>query len=178
MLFLKKKRWWPVFAGAGFAVVELLSYIISENSLGASRGYTTIGSITEYALIPAHSEEVAYWDAYAPYLDWSMAVLLGIIAGSMISSLSSGTFKVRAVPQMWKDSKGPSVMRRWAWSLIGGIIIGFGARMAGGCVSGMLISGVSQLAPAGFIFMMALWIGALVTTVLFYRSKTLTFKRG
>jgi hypothetical protein len=47
-----------------------------------------------------------------------------------------------------------------------------------GCTLGMLISGVVQLAPAGFIFMMSLWVGGVVTTVLFYRLGTLTLKRG
>lgn len=178
MYSLRKKSWYPVLAGIAFAVILIFSFILSNRPLGASRAYTTIGSIIEYALIPDHSEGVSYWDAYTPYIDWSIAVLLGIMVGSFISSVYSRDFRVRAVPEMWKTSRGPSVAQRWFWALIGGVIIGFAARLSGGCVSGMLISGVSQLAPSGFLFMMSLWIGGIVTTLLFYKFKTYTFKRG
>ncbi|MEO5359030.1 MAG: YeeE/YedE family protein [Nitrospirota bacterium] len=178
MNYLKKKQWWLFTVGVLFALLELLSFYMSKRPLGASRGYAVIGSIIEYVLFPEHAKSVAYWNAYEPVIEWTVAVLVGIVSGSMFSSVYSGEFKLTVVPQMWKTSKGASVMRRLIWAFIGGVMIGFGSRLAMGCTLGMLISGVIQLTPAGFIFMMSLWMGGMLMTVLFYRLRTVTLHRG
>ncbi|KWT84410.1 YeeE/YedE thiosulfate transporter family protein [Candidatus Magnetominusculus xianensis] len=178
MNYLKKKQWWLFTVGVLFALLELLSFYMSKRPLGASRGYAVIGSIIEYVLFPEHAKTVAYWNAYEPVIEWTVAVLVGIVSGSMFSSVYSGEFKLTVVPQMWKTSKGSSVMRRLIWAFIGGVMIGFGSRLAMGCTLGMLISGVIQLTPAGFIFMMSLWMGGMLMTVLFYRLRTVTLHRG
>ena len=177
MLFLKKKRWWPVFAGLAFALVELLSFMLSEKPLGVTRGFTITGSIIEYLLSPAHAEKVSYWATYTPVIDWSMALVLGLVVGGFISSKSSGDFKIMPVPELWKSTKGARIARRWGWAFVGGVMIGFAARLTGGCVSGVLISASIQLAPGGYIFMMALWIGAVITTAVFYGTKGYSIKR-
>jgi uncharacterized membrane protein YedE/YeeE len=177
MLFLKKKRWWPVFAGIAFALVELLSFILSEKPLGVTRGYTVTGSIIEYLISPTHSEKISYWAAYGPYIDWSMSLILGLVIGGFISAKSSSDFKVKLVPELWKSTHGASVARRWTWAFAAGIMMGFAARLTGGCVSGLLISASMQLAPGGYIFMIALWIGGVITTAVFYKSKGYSLKR-
>ncbi len=176
-LFGKPKRWWPIYAGIAFALVELLSFYLSERPIGITRGYTVTGSIMEHLFFSDHAENVSYWESYYWNIDWTMALILGTILGSFISARSSGDFKVMAVPEIWKMSRGTSIAKRWMWAFIGGILMGFAARIAGGCVSGLLISATIQLAPGGFIFMFALWIGGVVTTMLFYRTRAITVKR-
>ncbi|KJR41052.1 YeeE/YedE family protein [Candidatus Magnetoovum chiemensis] len=177
-LFLgKPKRWWPVPVGVAFAAVEILSFYLSERPLGITRGFTVMGAIVEYLISPEHVENINYWGSYEPIIDWTSALILGVILGSFISSRYSGDFKINAVPQMWKLSKGKSVLRRWVWAFVAGTIMGFAARIGGGCISGMLISGVIQLAPGGLIFMFAVWIGGVACTLMFYRGRTLVIKR-
>jgi hypothetical protein len=178
MFFMRKKHWWPIIVGTLFALIEVFSFYLSERPLGASRGFTTVASILEYVFFPKHFETVDMWKSYTPVVEWTMAVVAGIVLGSFISSVASGEFKISTVPDMWKTSKGSSVVNRWYWAVVGGVLLGFGSRMAMGCTLGMLISGVVQLAPAGFIFMMSLWVGGVGMTLLFYRLGTLTLKRG
>lgn len=173
MFFLKAKRWWPVAAGIAFALVELFSFYFSERPLGATRGYTVTGSILEFMISPEHSESVSYWEVYWPIVDWSMMVLVGCIIGGFVSTISSGDFKVRTVPDLWKSSHGSSTTRRWFWAFIGGFMMGFAARLSGGCISGLLISASMQLAPGGFIFMFSVWVGGLFTTMIFFRQRSL-----
>ncbi len=175
--FGKPKRWWPIPAGIAFALVELLSFYLSERPLGITRGYTVTGAIVEYLFVPAHAESISYWERYYWNIDWTMALILGIILGSYVSSRSSGDFRFNAVPETWKLSRGTSVTKRWIWAFVAGIMMGFAARIAGGCVSGLLISASIQLAPGGFIFMFSLWIGGVATTLLFYRTRAITLKR-
>lgn len=175
--FGQPKRWWPIPAGIAFALVDLLSFYLSERPIGVTRGFTVMGSIIEYIISPDRVDEIEYFGIYEPYIDWTMALIGGVITGSFISSRFSGDFKINFVPTIWKESMGPSVLKRWIWVFFAGILMGFAARVGGGCVSGMLISGSVQLAPGGFIFMMSLWIGGVVTTFLFYRSRTIVIKR-
>ncbi|MBF0566349.1 MAG: YeeE/YedE family protein [Nitrospirae bacterium] len=178
MSYMRKKEWSPIIAGLLFACLELMSFYVSSRPLGASRAYAVAGSIVEYVFFPAHAAKVPYWQAYLPYVEWTMALVFGITCGSFISSISSGTFRLRLIPEMWRSSKGGSISKRWFWAFVGGLLVGFGSRMAFGCTLGMLISGVIQLAPAGFIFMMSLWMGGVFATVVFYHLKTSTLKRG
>lgn len=173
----KPKRWWPIPAGIAFAIVEVFSFYLSERPLGITRGYTVMGAIISKVISPAHTDAVSYWSAYEPRIDWTIALILGVTMGSFISARYSGDFKLNLMPQLWKQSKGNSVINRWVWTFLAGIMMGFAARIAGGCVSGLLISGSIQLAPSGFIFMFSLWIGGLVTTLLFYRSSVVVIKR-
>ncbi len=52
--------------------------------------------------------------------------------------------------------------------VIGGFLVGFGARYAGGCTSGHAISGISNLQQASVIAVIGFFIGGLVVTHLIY----------
>jgi len=52
--------------------------------------------------------------------------------------------------------------------LIGGMLIGFGARYAGGCTSGHAISGLSNLQLPSFIAVMGFFIGGLIMVHLLF----------
>ncbi|MCG6551812.1 MAG: YeeE/YedE family protein [Candidatus Magnetominusculus sp. LBB02] len=173
----KPKRWWPIPAGIAFGLVEVFSFYLSDRPLGITRGYTAMGSMIEALIYPEHANKVNYWGVYEPVIDWTMALILGTVIGSFLSSRYSGDFKLNTVPYVWSVSKGKSTTRRWLWAFAAGIMMGFAARIAGGCVSGLLISGVVQLAPAGFIFMMSLWVGGVITTFLFYRTRVIAVRK-
>ncbi|HWR57465.1 MAG TPA: YeeE/YedE thiosulfate transporter family protein, partial [Thermodesulfovibrionales bacterium] len=51
----------------------------------------------------------------------------------------------------------------------GGIMIGFASRLARGCTSGVALSGGAQLALAGWIFVIAMFISGFVGAALFRR---------
>ncbi|MBF0402640.1 YeeE/YedE thiosulfate transporter family protein [Candidatus Magnetominusculus xianensis] len=173
----KPKRWWPIPAGIAFGLVEVLSFYLSDRPVGITRGYTALGSMAEALIYPDHANKVSYWGIYEPVIDWTMALILGTTIGSFLSARYSGDFKLNTVPYLWSFSKGSSTARRWIWAFTAGVMMGFAARIAGGCVSGLLISGVIQLAPAGFIFMMSLWVGGVATTFLFYRSRVIAVRK-
>ncbi|MEX1062072.1 MAG: YeeE/YedE thiosulfate transporter family protein [Balneolaceae bacterium] len=52
--------------------------------------------------------------------------------------------------------------------ILGGFLVGFGARYAGGCTSGHAISGLSDLQLASLIAVIGFFIGGLVMTHLLY----------
>lgn len=56
----------------------------------------------------------------------------------------------------------------WIVLVLGGFLVGFGARYAGGCTSGHAISGLSDLQLASLIAVIGFFIGGLVMTYLIY----------
>jgi len=67
-----------------------------------------------------------------PAVDWEWMFVIGIFIGSLISSSTSGSFLLKAVPDMWERRFGPSRVKRGVAAFIGGIVVMFGARLAGG----------------------------------------------
>ena len=55
-------------------------------------------------------------------------------------------------------------------AFVGGIIILYGARLAGGCTSGHGISGTLQLAVSSWVFFISMFATGIVTAALMFRS--------
>ena len=75
------------------------------------------------------------------------------------------------MPAMWAEKFGPSHAKRYASSFVGGMLLLFGARLAGGCTSGHMISGISQLALSSFLFGMATFGAAILMAKFLYRNR-------
>jgi uncharacterized membrane protein YedE/YeeE len=61
--------------------------------------------------------------------------------------------------------------KRWLIGFIGAVILEYGAGIAGGCTSGLAISGGMLLAPSAFIFIGAMFASGIVTALVIYRSR-------
>ncbi len=85
-----------------------------------------------------------------------------MVAGALISSLLSGDFGWQWIPDRWAAAFGTNVLLRVIVALIGGILLGFGARWAGGCTSGHGISGTMQLAVSSWISAICFFVGGII----------------
>ncbi|MBI5166846.1 MAG: YeeE/YedE family protein [candidate division NC10 bacterium] len=84
------------------------------------------------------------WYSGGALLDW------GIIAGSLLAALLAREFKLRTPPNR----------ARYAQALVGGILMGYGARLAMGCNIGSFFSAIPSLALNGWVFAVGLAIGS------------------
>ena len=94
--------------------------------------------------------------------------LLGSFLGALGSSLSSRSFRLGAVPSLWRERFGPSVAKRLIASFVGGVVILYGARLADGCTSGHGISGSLQLAVSSLTFFIVLFLSGIVTAFMMF----------
>jgi len=79
-----------------------------------------------------------------------LTFLVSVLVGGLIAALASGNFQLRM--DMGGDFER-LIASGWAgWSvlLIGGTMVGFGTRMAGGCTSGHGLSGCGSLQPGSW----------------------------
>ena len=89
-------------------------------------------------------------------------------ASSLAAALFGRTFRVETVPQVWRERFGPSATKRFLAAFVGGVLVMFGARLAGGCTSGHGISGSLQLALSSWTFFLVMFASGLVTAWLMF----------
>lgn len=148
---LTEMRWHPFATAAVVAGIALAAWPLSTaagrvGSLGITTpsaklgNYLTTGDLT--------------------MVDWSVMLVLGILAGSLVAALASGEFRVR-VP----DST--TTLR----AIGGGVLMGVGASLAGGCTVGHGMVATAQLSWEGWIATGAMLLGAGLGVRWFIRTR-------
>lgn len=114
-----------------------------------------------------------YAKSVANPLNYSFIFVLAMIAGSGISNLMKGGLAAdeRRVHSLWRANFGSSEMKRYAAAFAGGFIVLYGARLAGGCTSGHMMSGMMQTALSGYIFAAGAFAAAIPTALMLYRKE-------
>ncbi len=161
--------WSPYLVGAGIGVLSWLTFYFSDKPIGASSFYATVSGMLGKAVAPKHTEQLDYFKNNPPKLNWEFAFVLAAIAGAAVAALTGGGFMNEWVPQMWRARFGDSLALRGAFAFGGGVLMAFGARLAGGCTSGHGISGTLQLNVASWIAVICFFIGGAIVANLMFR---------
>ena len=162
------KGWNPYLAGALSGLVSIGSVWITGKYLGASTTFVRTTGIIEKMFSPERVAQMPYFIKEAPIVDWQTMVVAGIFFGALIASVTSGSFRIQAVPDAWAERFGSSVSKRATIAFIGGALAMFGARLADGCPSGHGLSGSLQLAVSGYIALVCFFIGGLISARVLY----------
>ncbi len=125
--------WNPYLAGALSGVVGVLSVWIAGNYFGASTSFVRTAGLIEELFGPGRVAQMEYFIKVTPRIDWQWMFVVGIFLGALIAAVSSGSFKLQAVPDMWAERFGAnSTTKRALVAFAGGVVAMFGARMADG----------------------------------------------
>jgi hypothetical protein len=166
---LRQEEWSPYVAGAGLGVVAIFSLMLAGQLPGSSGAFQNLAAFFAQPLFP---ENLFFSILMPAQITWQVWLLLGVFFGAMLSALLAGVWKLDPNPDtQWKAIFGPQVWKRWVMAFIGGIVLEFAAGIAGGCTSGLAISGAVQLAPAAFLFIPAMFISGIPTALLIYRKR-------
>jgi uncharacterized protein len=167
--FLTAARWSPYIAGAGIGILSCLALVLADRPLGCSTAFVKARGLIGRAVRREKTDQMEYYQDIVPQVDWAFMIIPGIIIGAFVSSLLSGTFHIVWVPALWGSVFGNNAIIRLVAALIGGILLGLGARWAGGCTSGHGISGSLQLSLASMVTAGCFFAGGIVTAMLLYR---------
>jgi uncharacterized membrane protein YedE/YeeE len=174
--YIRKDEWSPYVAGILLGVVGVLAVWLSDSLLGASGAFENLAGMIGKAVAPAAFDNL-YWNfVMPPGLSWSLVLFIGTILGGFVGAATSGTLqwgKKNAAnsDEQWKRIFGPQTWKRWLVAFIGAVILEYGAGIAGGCTSGLAISGGMLLAPAAFLFIAAMFISGIITALIVYRAR-------
>lgn len=161
--------WSPYVVGAYIGILGCLTLLLSNKTIGCSTAYSKTSGMLEKLLWKQRVEKNLYYQKMSPRIDWEWMLVAGIVIGSYISAKLSGQFSLTLIPELWGSQFGQSTALRSGVALIGGILMGFGARWAGGCTSGHGISGTMQLSISSWLSSIFFFVGGIVSaTIIFY----------
>jgi uncharacterized membrane protein YedE/YeeE len=159
----------PYVAGTLLGIVLFLAFFITGTGLGASGGLNRLLVFFQNLFVPEHIDQVPYLLKMAggntnPLDSWIVYLTVGTIAGGFVSGLLGRRMKI-------ETNKGPQISNktRWMMAFLGGILMGYGARLARGCTSGQALSGGAVLSVGSWAFMFAVFAGAYALAYFFRR---------
>jgi len=162
----KEKDYKWLYSGIGLAVLEVIvfSKAVTNRPIGASTMYPYLADLLTGVTNNTYFTKIQ-GSGY-----WELKFLIGSFLAGLIVSLLRKDFKLIMIHERWEDTRGTSSTSRGFWAFIGGFILIFGARMAGGCTSGHVLSGGMQLAISSLVFGVFTFAGLLLTGKLFYKK--------
>lgn len=148
---LFEKAWHPYTTAVLVGLVAILAWPLS----------TAAGRAWGLGITTPSSNLVGYLaTGDVTLVDWGTYLVLGIFLGSFIAAKGSGEFKVR-VPDAGTIVK----------SIIGGILMGWGAAWAGGCTIGNGLVETALFSWQGWISMIAMILGTGASAYIFIMPK-------
>ena len=135
--------WPPVLVGALIALLAFGQRWLADQPLSCSTGFANLAT----SLRPGIRRDR---DG-----DWRIVFLLGIVLGGLLAALTDGAPAWQGTAaefgRFYSALVPDSTLGSALWWLVGGLLIGLGARLASGCTSGHTIAGVAMGAPASIV---------------------------
>ena len=157
--------WSPYLVGAGIGVLSWLTLYFSDKTIGASSFYAQLAGFLGKLIAPRQTASLIYFKDNPPRVSWGFVFVVAIIVGGAIAALTGGEFANEWLAPMWVARFGDSVALRAVVAFCGGMLMAFGARLAGGCTSGHGISGTLQLNLASWITVMCIFVGGVAVAL-------------
>ena len=150
---LLEKPWHPFATAVIIGLIAIAAYPLSYAAGRESGlGITGPSSNLAYGIVAGDSTQL---------LDWGALLVVGIIVGSYIAAKAAGEFRLR-VPDAAQMVK----------SLAGGVAMGVGASLAGGCTIGGSMVGSAELSLNGWLSFAGFFVGVGLAAKVFLRPPT------
>ena len=162
--------WSPYLVGGLIGVLSMFTFYFSDKPLVASTGYARLAGMIGRVVAPKHTDSLKYFQDNKPAVDWEVMLVVGAVLGAFLAAWQGNELTGEWVPAMWAARFGEgSLTLRLGAALVGGILMAFGARLAGGCTSGHGISGTMQLSVGSWIAVLCFFAGGIPAAMLMFR---------
>lgn len=170
---------WPWYVAGLIIAVVMSSLLYLGNNFGISSNLRTVCAII------GGGKKCEFFDFNWKNQTWNLIFAIGMVGGGIIANIwLTPDTAVHLSEQTIAELKGygfsnpgesivPTEIFNWDFLfsvngvivlIIGGFLIGFGTRYAGGCTSGHAISGLSDLQLPSLIAVVGFFIGGLIMT--------------
>ena len=156
---------WAMLGGI-FGVVSALS-ILTWGPIGVSGTYPRFVGAILRRLDPSLAAGNPYLEKMGSLITPETFLVLGLLIGGFLASrIGKKAPSHSEFIHTGETTKG----KRYRDAFIGGFLIVFGARIAGGCTSGHIISGITQLSVSGLIFAAGVFATGIMTAKLLHKG--------
>lgn len=158
------KKWlksaWPYITGAVLlSLFQIVTLATTKNPWGVSGTFANWGAWL-YELFGGNVDKWYYFSSEGARATLDAGILshggsiqnIGIIFGALLATLLASQFKFKKI-----KSKKQIIA-----AVLGGLLMGYGARIAFGCNIGALFSGIASMSLSGWIFAIGMFGGAVV----------------
>ena len=156
---LLRGPWSPMLGAVMIAVVSVLTFLVVGRPWGITSGFALWGAkIFQAAGIPV--ETWPFWSGQTAALEGSVfrdttsVMNFGILIGAFAAAALAGKFA-----PVWHLSK-----KDLATAVIGGLLMGYGARLAFGCNIGAYLGGIVSGSLHGWLWLVFGFMGSLLGT--------------
>jgi uncharacterized membrane protein YedE/YeeE len=165
---------WPWYVGGPLVALIMLALIYLGKSFGFSSNFRTMCAMA------GAGKSCGFFDFDWRAQRWNLLFLLGSIIGGFVAAhylsdnqapeisaatiakLKSMDFESAGSAYVPTEIYGDMSLGNIVLLMVGGLLIGFGTRYAGGCTSGHAISGLSDLQLPSLIAVIGFFIGGLL----------------
>ena len=151
---------WPYTVGAVLLALLNISLLIVRGSAWGISGVLLNWGAKVYKAVGGPLQNWAYYSNPAnlkaldtPFFSHGGSLMnLGIIVGAFFASLAASQFKIRKIKSF----------RQVIAAVIGGLLMGYGTRVASGCNIGAFFSGTASFSLHGWIYGVFILVGAWI----------------
>ena len=172
---------WPWYVAGPLIAFIMLSLLLVGKRFGLS------SNLRSMCAMMGAGKNCEFFDFDWKAQRWNLVFVIGLFIGGWISNTFLGTDEpiqlsqetVTELQSMGIENPGAELvpMEVFSWDnllttsgliaiVLGGFLVGFGARYAGGCTSGHAISGLSDLQLPSLIAVVGFFLGGLTVTYL------------
>jgi uncharacterized membrane protein YedE/YeeE len=148
-------------AGSAIAAITLALLLVANRRLGVSSGFEDICSLvlsTPYLRRPTVIGQ----------RNWRLPLLAGLLLGGFFSAALGPGWSLTWALGMFDRVIGLGPAGKVAWMFAGGLLVGFGTRLANGCTSGHGIFGLSNFELPSLVAAISFMTAGVVTSQLVY----------
>jgi len=162
----------PIGASTQFVILDGIVWNLLDSQLISEDGAAKSGFSSTNAYLNKSGGK--YAKHVQNPLNYGFVFVLSMILGGFISNAIARkkvSAQAKISPAVWVDKLGKSASKRYLYAFAGGFLVLFGARLAGGCTSGHMMSGMMQSSLSGFLFAAGVFATAIPVAILFFKPK-------
>ncbi len=150
----------PYVTGAVLlSLLQIVTFATTGNPWGVSGIFANWGAWL-FELVGGSVDKWFYFSSQGAQATLDAGILnhagswrnIGIILGALFATLMASGFKFKKI-KSWRQVLA---------AVLGGLMMGYGARIAAGCNIGALFSGIASLSLSGWVFAIFMFGGAII----------------
>jgi hypothetical protein len=161
----------PIGVSTQFVIADAMVWDLFSDSVITESAESKTGYASSNAYLNKSGGKYAK-NAANP-LNYSFVFVLAMVFGAWLSHKLGGPRAEgadRVAPQVWRERFGDDARLRYTATFIGGVLVLFGARLAGGCTSGHMMSGMMQTSLSGYLFTVGAMAVGIPAAMLIYKK--------